>query len=378
MAEQRVSQTCPKCGHPRGPEVTECAHCGVVFQRYRPAQVPARPAPAVPSSRVPPDRLESVLEGIAQALSAGVTLRAAASAGALDPLPAPIAQAVRADIEAGVPFSETLERLGLLDPGTRAAIRAAEARGELPGALRLASAETARRRKLRFRLLLGLAYPLFLLVAAVVVLPLPVAFGKGGVAAYLVRVAPRLACMGAALVLALVVIPRLRPSSPVRRAIRWIGVRSPIAAQAALNDALSTFAGLLGACIKAGLPVRESLTLAAHAAGPHPAFAGAAERLVEAIDRGASLVDALRRIPAFPAADLAQVGTAELAGTLDSALPALEARHRDRARILWWTLAAAVGIAVFLGIVALVTAQILSGWQEILRAQSQQIDELMR
>jgi type II secretory pathway component PulF len=64
------------------------------------------------------------------------------------------------------------------------------------------------------------------------------------------------------------------------------------------SDALAAFLGVLGACLRAGLPARESLALAGEAAAPHPAFEGAAARLVAAVDAGATLVDALRRVPA--------------------------------------------------------------------------------
>jgi type II secretory pathway component PulF len=352
--------------------------CGVIFDRLQAARTVLRTELAPRPVRVAPARLEGVLEGMAQSLSAGVTLRGFADAGGLDPLPVKAAQALRADIQANHPLSHSLERLGLLDPGTRAVVRAAERRGELPDALRLAAAGSARRRKLRLGLLLGLAYPFVLLVAAVLVLPLPLAFGKGGRSAYLSAVVPRLAWLAAAAALALLVLPRLAPSSPLRRALRWCAARTPVVRQAVLSDALATFASVLGACLKAGLPARESLSLSAQAAAPHPAFEGAGERLVAAIDGGARLVDALRAVPAFPAADLAQVGTAELSGTLDAVLPALEEHHRDRARRLWWTVAAAVGVAVFLCVVALLVAQIVSGWQGYFRAQDDQLDRLTR
>jgi type II secretory pathway component PulF len=319
-----------------------------------------------------------VLEQLAQALSAGLPLRSLAASGALEPLPGPVARALRADIEADLPLSRSFERLGLLDEGTRALIRAAEVRGALPDALRLAAAQIATRRTLRNRLLLGLSYPILLLVAAVVVLPLPVAFGPGGMGAYLARVAPLLACVVTAVVLGVVVLPRQAPSSVLRRAVRWIGFRIPVAGQALLSDTLSAFLGVLGACLRAGLPARESLTLAAQAAAPHPAFEGAAGRLLAAVDRGDSLASALALIPAIPPVDLSQVRTAELSGALDQVLPALEARHRQRARAQWLVVAAVVAGVVFLGVVGMVVAQIVNGWVDVFRAQSQQIDRLVK
>jgi type II secretory pathway component PulF/ribosomal protein L40E len=379
MTEALAKQSCPRCKAVRLPEATECGRCGIVFARYAPERSRARsPSPPMTSSpHVPPAAWQRVLETLGQSISAGVTLSASAAAGALDPLPAPVARALRGDFDAGVPLSQSLERLGLLDAGTRAVLAAAEARGGLPDALRLAAAQLGRARKLRNGLLLSLAYPLLLLVAATVILPLPLAF-REGLRAYLAWVVPLLAVITAISLGVVVGIPRLGPSSPVSRAARWIGARVPIASQAAQSDARAAFFGVLGACLKAGLPARESLTLAAQAAAPHRGFEHAAGTLVEAVEDGATLADALRLLPAMGAADLAQVGSAEHAGALDQVLPALEAHHRDRARVLWLLLTGLVAGAILLGVTALVVAQILHGWMEIFRAQGEQIDRIMK
>ena len=66
-------------------------------------------------------------------------------------------------------------------------------------------------------------------------------------------------------------------------------------ARALQEDARVRFAGVLGACLNAGVPARKAVVLAAEAAAPHPAFEGAPERLVEELHHGASLAEACVR-----------------------------------------------------------------------------------
>ena len=304
-------------------------------------------------------------------------LASLASTGALAALPLSAVAKLDADLRAGIPLSRSLDELQALDAGSRALIRAGEIHGGIPGALRAVAARLAHRRKVRLSLLLAVAYAALLVLAAAVVLPLPIAF-REGVGAYLTRVAPLVLGMAAAAAVGLLVVPRLAPTSPLRRGSRWLAQRVPVGRSASLNGALASFAGVLGACLDAGLPVREAVALAAEGARPHPAFEGAPERLVEALDRGATLAQALGVIRSMPAGFVAQVGAAEVSGTLGSVLPALEGEHENRARFLWMTLAAIVGATVFAGTLVAIAVQVVSGWTELLRTQAQQIDQLTR
>jgi type II secretory pathway component PulF len=376
MTEPQGQPTCPRCGAARPPDAAECGRCGIIFARWAPARTERRSPPVSRTATpyVQPLVLQRLLESLARSLSAGLTLPAA---GVLDPLPAALAGALRRDLDAGVPLSQALEGHGLLDAGARAVLGAAEARGALPGALQLAAEQLARARKLRNGLLLALAYPSLLLMAAVILVPLPTAF-REGVGAYLVRAVPPLLLIAAAAAGAVFGLPRLRPSSPLRRAARWTAARVPLASQAVRSDTLAAFLGVLGGCLEAGLPMRESLTLAARTAASHPAFQDAERVLVGAVDRGATLVDALRLVGCVPALDLAQVGTAERAGTLGRVLPTLETHHRERARMLWIAVAGVVAVLVFLGVAAVIVGEIVHGWVEVFRAQGEQIDRVTR
>ena len=375
-----LDETCPKCARARAPGALVCPSCGVIYSRFRPRPLLSQPVtPKAQSRHVPiaAAHLEELLSLAARTVEAGVPLASLGSTGALATLPRPAADKLAADLLAGVPLSRSLDELHALDVGSRALIRAAEIHGGIPQALRAVAARLAHQRKVRMGLLVAVGYPALLALAAVVVSPLPIAF-RDGVGAYFARVAPLVLAMVAIAVVALVVAPRLAPASPLRRAPRWLAQRVPVGRSAALHDALAAFAGVLGACLNAGVPAREAVVLAAEGTAPHPAFDGAAERLVAELDRGTTLGQALGAIRSLPATFVAQVGTAEVSGTLGSVLLALEDDHEKKAKTFWMTLAAIVGASVFAGVLVVIAWQVVSGWVQVFQTQARQIDQLTR
>jgi type II secretory pathway component PulF len=380
MPRAADTEMCPKCARPRAPEAFACPSCGVIYARFR-ARPPIAPlvAPKARSRSIPiaAASLEALLSFVARSVESGVPLASLASTGALATLPRRAAEKLDADLRAGVPLSQSLDELQALDSGSRALVRAGELHAGLPEALRAVAARLAHRQKVRVGLLLAVAYPALLVLGAAVVLPLPIAFREGMVA-YLGRVVPLVLAMVAVAIVTLVVAPRLAPASPLRRGPRWLAQRVPVGRSAALHGALATFAGVLGACVNAGVPVRKAVVLAAEGAAPHPAFEGAPERLLEELDRGATLAEVLGVIRSMPTTFVAQVGTAEISGTLGSVLPALEDEHEKKARFLWMTFAAIVGASVFAGVLVVIAFQVVSGWIEVFKTQAQQIDKLTR
>jgi type IV pilus assembly protein PilC len=380
MPRAADTEMCPKCARPRAPEAFACPSCGVIYARFR-ARPPIAPlvAPKARSRSIPiaAASLEALLSFVARSVESGVPLASLASTGALATLPRRAAERLDADLRAGVPLSQSLDELQALDIGSRALLRAGELHGGIPEALRAVAARLAHRRKARVGLLLAVAYPAFLVLAGVFVLPLPIAF-REGVGAYLARVAPLALAMITVAVFALVVAPRLAPTSPLRRGLRFLAQRMPVGRSAALHGALATFAGVLGACLNAGVPTRKAVVLAAEGAAPHPAFESAPKRLVEELDRGATLAEALGVIRSMPAMFVAQLHSAEISGTLGSVLPVLEDEHEKKARLLWMTLAAIVGASVFALVLVVIAFQVVSSWVEVFKTQAQQIDQLTR
>ncbi len=265
MPRATDTATCPKCARPRAPEELDCPSCGVVYARFRARPSLAQPvAPEDQSKHIPiaAARLEELLSFAARTVESGMPLASLASTGALATLPRQAAQKLEADLRAGVPLSQSLDELQALDLGSRALMRAGEFHGGIPQALRAVAARLAHRRRVRVGLLVAMAYPALLVLAAAVVLPLPIAFREGA-GAYLARVLPLVLPMVAVASAAMVIAPRLPSASPLRRGPRWLAHRMPVGRSAALHGALATFAGVLGASLNAGVPARKAVVLAA-------------------------------------------------------------------------------------------------------------------
>jgi type II secretory pathway component PulF len=325
---------------------------------------------------VPQAHVEALLLLIATTLEAGATLQALGRGEALRSLPKAIAERVWMDADLGVPLSQTLAALELLDPGALALIRAKETQGALPAALRQVAQRLAQRRARRQQLLLALAYPVGLLLIASTLSPLPLLFTRG-VGPFLVQAAPIWLLVLALAAFFLLLYPRLAQSHPVRRWLWRLTTAIPVGRTAALQSAMATFADVLGAALGAGIPVREAIRQACEAP-THPCFAGGACRILLELDTGATLRQALQSGTPLPPADLDSLSVAEQTGTLDTALARIAQDHDQRAR---HALFVGLGILTALAIVAvagLLAWQIVAGWSTLWRDQSQLIDSLSR
>jgi len=203
------------------PGALACPSCGVIYARFRARPPLAKPiAPKVRSRHAPiaSARLEELLSFAARTVESGVPLASLASTGALATLPRPAGEKLDADLRAGVPLSQSLDELRALDVGSRALIRAGELHGGIPEALRAVAARLAHRRKVRVSLLMAAAYPVLLVLAAAVVLPLPIAF-REGVGAVRRRLIEGIARHGVAVRASATRSSAARPRS--RPALRW-------------------------------------------------------------------------------------------------------------------------------------------------------------
>ena len=292
-------------------------------------------------------QVEELLGTLARFLESGMTLRAALHLEP-SPLPAPAIARLREGHDGGEPLSSLLPELGLIDRASAALLAAGERSGSMPATLQQLAARLAERRQDRQRLLGLLVRPSLTLLAAVVVLPVPVLFSAGP-GAYFARVVPPL--LGLFLVAAgwLLVWPRVPQDAPVRQLLLRLGLAVPGLRAPLWHGAWASFAETLGSAIGAGLPARESLELAA-AATPHPEFRAAAKEMVARLDRGDTLLTAASAAP-LPPAFLAQLASGEVSGTLDRSLASLGVYHRDAGRR-----AAAVVTGVIGGVVLAVVS----------------------
>ncbi len=278
------------------------------------------------------------------------------------------------DADLGVPLTNSLAALDLVDVGSLALLRAKEAHGALPAGLREVAERIAARRKRGFQALLALAYPAGLVLGASALLPLPTLI-RCGARAYLGQAAPGFVTVAALGGFGLGIYPRLRPRHPVRRWAARVLRALPLARSAMFDTALSTFADVLGAALAAGISMREAVAQAAQAAA-HPALAGAGGRGVAGLDAGLSLARALALSGPFPPQFLEPIAAAEVTGTLEGALARLAQERDGRAKRT-----ALVGLGVFTGVVALSAAgligwKIIAGWSAIWSDQARMIDSV--
>jgi Flp pilus assembly protein TadB len=214
------------------------------------------------------------------------------------------------------------------------------------------------------------------MLAAAMIFPVPLLFSCAGPSGYLRAMLPPVLALLSLPVLLLGMLPRVDPGGAVRSAATRLAAHLPFAGSAVLNGALASFADVLGASVSGGLPMREALPLAASAARSHPAFADAGPKMVERLDAGGSLTEALRVVPAFPASFLAQVGSGEASGRLDEVLAALHEDHEGRSRMNWLFVAIGVGAAATVAVVGLLSFKIVTQFAQIMGKMSNQIDQV--
>lgn len=313
-----------------------------------------------------------LLRDIAEALRAGLPLRNYIdSPTTAMTMPARERELLAETLHGGGTFTTGFRRLDLLSDVELILVRAGERSGNLPASLDLVADGIERRRKARLDVLKGLAYPLLLMGAAGLILPLPIIV-TAGVGAYLAKAIwmPLLVLSG--LGFAVFVVPRLRPKSPLRTVPRRLMYRLPVVGAALRRGGHGRFAETLGRCISAGLGMHESLA-SAIAAADVPDIAAQGEHILARLQNGGTLTEAVQEARAFHPRFLARVAQAEATGRLPETLAELaEAEAAVAARMVRGLVLASV-VVVFLSVVAVIGYGIISGFQDYLGGLDAQI-----
>ncbi len=319
--------------------------------------------PPSPRVRLSDRKLEQLANGIAQGLEAGLPTPSAVAGAATYLLGRDATAQLHVEAERGIALSASLRSLGALDPADAALLLAGETYGGIPATLRTIAARATDRRARRRRLLLAIAYPVVMLLMAAVVVPIPTIV-TDGVGAYLERALP-LPTLLAAIALGSVLLARAPRDAPVRRAVTDLALRFPPTRAFLEHDAVVRFASVLGACVRAGVPLRGALTLASEATG-HPRWTLLGPGLAARLDKGASVAPLLAGLPGFHTSDLATLDVGERTGRLDEALAQVAEAHRVAAqRAALITVALAAGV---LGVAAVGWAvySLITSWLGIL------------
>jgi type IV pilus assembly protein PilC len=262
------------------------------------------------------------------------------------PIFAAALQAVQTDVQAGRALSQALVRHPrLFSDFYVGMIRAGEAAGALDWTLQQLATYLEREVQLRRKLQGMLIYPAIVLSLAVVVtgvftaliipafervyrsagarLPLPTLV-LIGVSHFIRTYGPELLLLGAAGVIA--TRDRWRRARP---ALAQLVLRLPHVGRLARLVAANRFIRTLGMMLRSGVPVLSGLDVAAQVVD-HPAVAGAAASMAEAIQRGRRLSEPMRGNTLFPPVVTRMVAVGERSGTLDEMLErAAEVLDRD-------------------------------------------------
>lgn len=317
-----------------------------------------------------------LLSTLSESLDAGLTFRQYAEGPVVRRFPPTFRAALAEHTNANESVTQAFASMHLVDRAGLALLAAAEDRGELPAALRSLEEQHKQRHELAGQAAKTLFYPCMLLATSAIILPIPTWYTKG-FGAYLSAVMqpllPVMIVLGAVFVMS-----RLPAHSRPRRLLRIFGAAVPPISMVTWERALATFADVLARCLDAGLSARRALELAA-AATEHPKFSTKGAALVEAIDNGASLVDAIdKTIPGLPQDYLARIGHGEEVGRLPECLHRLEVQHTKRAQRALTTTLAIAGALVGLFVVIKVASGIIAGWQGYFSALDGNMDSLIR
>lgn len=278
----------------------------------------------------------------------------------------PWLERVRERIEAGATFTDALraaaqERAGRWLAGFDVALlEAGEKSGRLPACFALLGHYYTSRAQLARELISNLAYPAFLVHAAVFILAFPQLVLGGGLGAYLARTLGLLGPIWLA-VLGLVLAGQSRHGPRWQALLERLLQPVPVLGAARRELALARLAMALEALINAGLNIIPAWDLAARASGS-ARLQRAVSRWQPALELGQTPAEVLSREGAFPELFANLYHTGEISGQLDESLRRLHRLYLESALTKLRALAQWVPRIIYLIIVAVLALQIVSFW----------------
>jgi type II secretory pathway component PulF len=243
------------------------------------------------------------------------------------------AAAMARHVEAGNRLSEALaQHPDIFLANEMRMIEGAEHAGKEPDVMLRIARLLDRRASARNKVLAGLIYPGLCLFAALVALPLVVAYLTGGSAAMWALLRSQLTTLGIALAVWFALFVGFRSLS--ERAATRVGVHAaalsiPLFGKLFRRLALARFADTLESLYSAGVMMPEAVGRAATACG-NAYIGGRIERAVPAVTRGGSLAGALAQSGVIPQMGLNFIEVGEQSGKLDASLAKFaEYQHED-------------------------------------------------
>ena len=311
-------------------------------------------------------KLLEALEGLATALRSGMSVVAFLG----DPnitrtLPARLVAPLAESVMAGGTFGDGAKKSRLFLKHELALLEAGQQTGRLEEAIADIASGVRQRIEERRVLVGGAIYPTLLIVAANVILPLPMVVTHG-VGAYLARAFWMPAIIGALAFVMLVYLPRLPAPDPRRAWPLIIGQKLPLARAAVAKRAEAMFAFILGRGISAGLTIDRSIELAGDAAGTRKLRRGATV-VRSRVRAGDTLADAMNKANVFQDVFVGQVAQAEATGTMDQVMDVYSRDAFDASARLLRKFSKTVMALFYMAVVIVVAWQIINGFSGLLQ-----------
>jgi len=302
---------------------------------------------------------------LSQLTGAGLTITAALKHLHRNPPGREFRQAIGAailDVESGLAVSESFaHQPQWLPKFDLALLHAGERSGRLEAAFKLLSDFYTERGTIARRTLGSLAYPLFLIHAAVFILPFPQLFLAGNILVYALNTFGVLISLYALTAL-IIFLSQGRRGESWRATVESLTGGIPLVGAGRRQMALARLAAALEALIVAGESIIVAWPLAAEASGS-PALQREVASWGGQFAIGRTPAEVLRESPRFPETFANLYASGEISGSLDVTLQRLARYYLDEgSRNI--RMAARVGPGIVYGLIALYIAwKVISFWQ---------------
>lgn len=267
---------------------------------------------------------------------------------------------VRARLVAGEEAAKAFDGAPGFSPFEARLIAAGARSGNLPETFETLADHMEDRVQARRAFVMGLAYPVFLLHAALFIPQLPVIFQeKGGFGAYFLRTLGPLVGIYGGIGLSAFLLIGWRRGSPV--VVDRLLLAIPIAGGILRDRAIASTLRVLRLSYASGIPLATAVEAAAEAC-PNRYLAQAFERARPRVAGGEPLSAALADARDIPEVVHDMVGSGETAGELAELLEKAEQQLEASARHRRTLLIGALSVAAFLFAALMVALQVLSFW----------------
>lgn len=284
-----------------------------------------------------------------------------------------VARIIRMISDEGKPFHQAMRcAMPDLPPFYLALIEQGETAGRLESSVEEISRHCQRQVEIRNQVISGLAYPCFILVLSILLLP-AASLVNEGVGAYVTKVTPGLCFIGGILLYALFFYPRtyLGDGAAMVRDRFLLGI--PFLGGLTRRLALARFSQALGSLVEAGMSLGRGLPLAAASSGNRH-FQLRMLRVAERVEKGTPLSDSLSAAPElFTPAFVAMTRTGETSGQLERTLESMGKLQEAEARSVIDTLLKLAGPMVTLIVMGFVAWHIIGFYS----ARFEAFDKLM-